>query len=41
LRQRLGDAARQSVLAFSWERMVREHHALYRRLCETSSPRRS
>lgn len=41
LRRRLGDAARQSVLAFSWERMVREHHALYGRLCETSSPRRS
>jgi UDP-glucose:(heptosyl)LPS alpha-1,3-glucosyltransferase len=32
LRVRLGGAARQSVLAFSWERMADEHDALYGRL---------
>jgi glycosyltransferase involved in cell wall biosynthesis len=32
LRRRLGEAARSSALAFSWERMVAEHEALYDRL---------
>jgi UDP-glucose:(heptosyl)LPS alpha-1,3-glucosyltransferase len=32
LRVRLGEAARQAVLAFSWDRMVRLHHELYERL---------
>jgi glycosyltransferase involved in cell wall biosynthesis len=32
LRQRLGDAARQSALRFSWQRMVAAHSRLYERL---------
>jgi UDP-glucose:(heptosyl)LPS alpha-1,3-glucosyltransferase len=32
MRLRLGGEARQSALAFDWERMVDEHHALYERL---------
>jgi glycosyltransferase involved in cell wall biosynthesis len=32
LRTRLGDAARSSALAFSWERMVAEHEALYQQI---------
>jgi glycosyltransferase involved in cell wall biosynthesis len=32
LRRRLGAAARESALRFSWERMVAEHEALYERL---------
>jgi glycosyltransferase involved in cell wall biosynthesis len=31
-RERLGRAARQAALAFSWEEMVAEHHELYTRL---------
>jgi glycosyltransferase involved in cell wall biosynthesis len=33
-RERMGRAARQAALAFSWEAMVAEHHALYMRLSE-------
>ncbi len=40
LRRRLGSAARQSALAFSWEEMVAKHHDLYVRL-DRGSPRRS
>ncbi len=32
LRGRIGEAARERVLQFSWERMVRLHHELYERL---------
>jgi len=32
LRARMGRAARQSALAFSWQKMVAEHHELYSRL---------
>jgi UDP-glucose:(heptosyl)LPS alpha-1,3-glucosyltransferase len=32
LRRRVGEAARQAVLQFSWDRMVRLHHELYERL---------
>jgi UDP-glucose:(heptosyl)LPS alpha-1,3-glucosyltransferase len=32
LRERLGRAARESALRFSWERMVAAHHELYERL---------
>ena len=34
LRERLGAAARRSVLAFSWEEMVIKHEALYERLAD-------
>jgi glycosyltransferase involved in cell wall biosynthesis len=37
LRARLGRAARESALAFTGERMVREHHELYERLAASSS----
>ena len=37
LRARLGAAARESALAFSWERMVAEHQALYDRLAARPS----
>jgi UDP-glucose:(heptosyl)LPS alpha-1,3-glucosyltransferase len=36
-RARLGRAARESALAFSWQQMVAKHHELYRRLAERSS----
>jgi len=36
MRSRLGDAARQAALAFSCERMVREHDALYTRLASNT-----
>jgi len=39
LRRRLGLAARQSALAFSWQRMIDEHDALYARLA--AAPARS
>ncbi|HWD11457.1 MAG TPA: glycosyltransferase family 4 protein [Solirubrobacteraceae bacterium] len=32
LRARLGEAARESALSFTWERMVREHDELYARM---------
>lgn len=32
LRERIGAAARQAVLQFSWDRMVQRHHELYQRL---------
>jgi UDP-glucose:(heptosyl)LPS alpha-1,3-glucosyltransferase len=32
LRERLGAAAREAVLAFSWDRMVQGHHELYARI---------
>jgi len=32
LRRRVGEAARQAVLQFSWDRMVRAHHELYERV---------
>ncbi len=34
LRERLGDAARQDALRFSWEEMVAGHDRLYARLLE-------
>ena len=34
LRSRLGGAARESALGFSWERMVAEHDELYLRLAK-------
>lgn len=34
LRRRMGQAARQAALAFSWDRMVARHHDLYERLAE-------
>ncbi len=36
LRARLGEAARQSALQFSWERMISEHEELYARLARIS-----
>jgi len=36
LRARLGQAARQSALQFSWERMISEHEELYARLARMS-----
>jgi len=38
LRRRLGGAARESALAFSRERMAREHHELYARLAGLPAP---
>lgn len=35
LRARLGAAAREAALAFSWERAVNAHHELYERLAES------
>lgn len=32
LRRRIGAAARESVMRFTWERMVRRHHQLYQEL---------
>jgi UDP-glucose:(heptosyl)LPS alpha-1,3-glucosyltransferase len=32
LRERIGRAAREAVMGFSWERMVDSHHELYQRL---------
>jgi len=40
LRRRLGLAARQSALAFSWQRMIDEHDTLYARLA-AAAPARS
>ncbi len=37
LRARLGDGARKSALAFSWDEMVAKHHELYTRLAGRSS----
>jgi glycosyltransferase involved in cell wall biosynthesis len=37
LRARLGEAARESALSFTWERMVREHDELYASMA--SAPR--
>jgi glycosyltransferase involved in cell wall biosynthesis len=37
LRKRLGEAARQAALPFSWEEMVAKHHQLYTRLATGSS----
>ncbi|HYM54514.1 MAG TPA: glycosyltransferase family 4 protein [Solirubrobacteraceae bacterium] len=39
LRRRMGAAARQSALAFSWDRMVARHHELYMRLAGERSAR--
>lgn len=39
LRMRMGAAAREAVLAFSWERMVAAHHELYERLRAAASAR--
>jgi UDP-glucose:(heptosyl)LPS alpha-1,3-glucosyltransferase len=36
LRERMGAAAREAVLAFSWEKMVAAHHELYERLAARS-----
>ncbi|HYM44954.1 MAG TPA: glycosyltransferase family 4 protein [Solirubrobacteraceae bacterium] len=38
LRTRLGGAARESALRFTWGRMVAEHHELYSRLSAESHP---
>jgi UDP-glucose:(heptosyl)LPS alpha-1,3-glucosyltransferase len=37
LRARLGGAARQSALEFTWQRMLDEHHALYQELAAGSA----
>ena len=37
LRTRLGRAARESALRFSWESTVRSHHELYQRLAPAVS----
>jgi UDP-glucose:(heptosyl)LPS alpha-1,3-glucosyltransferase len=39
LRERMGQAARQAALSFSWERMVERHHELYARLHEAACAR--
>ncbi|HSZ14979.1 MAG TPA: glycosyltransferase family 4 protein [Solirubrobacteraceae bacterium] len=39
LGERLGRAARESALRFSWQAMVARHHELYERLAGASAPR--